>query len=47
MLDELAPVTGKAEPNLSLTLRPMEGYGLVRIERGERGRVTPKVMQDR
>jgi hypothetical protein len=25
----------------------MEGWGLVRFERGERGRITPKVMQDR
>jgi predicted transcriptional regulator len=25
----------------------MEGYGLVVLERGERGRITPKVMYDR
>ena len=25
----------------------MEGCGLVRLERGERGRVTPKLMHDR
>jgi hypothetical protein len=25
----------------------MEGYGLVRLERGERGRITPKGMHDR
>lgn len=25
----------------------MEGYGLVRLERGERGRIPPKVMHDR
>jgi predicted transcriptional regulator len=25
----------------------MEGYGLIRLERGERGRVTPKVTHDR
>jgi hypothetical protein len=25
----------------------MEGYGLVRLERGERGRITPRVMHDR
>jgi predicted transcriptional regulator len=36
-LDELARITGKA----------MEGYGLVRLERGERGRITPKVIYDR
>jgi predicted transcriptional regulator len=46
-LDELAQITGKAKSNLSRTLRTMEGYGLVRLERGERGRLTPKVMHDR
>ena len=25
----------------------MEGYDLVRLERGERGRITPKVLHDR
>lgn len=25
----------------------MEGYGLLRLERGEHGRITPKVMHDR
>jgi predicted transcriptional regulator len=25
----------------------MAGYGLVRLERGERGRITPKVTYDR
>lgn len=46
-LDELARITRKAESNLSRTLRTMESYGLVRLERGERGRITPKVMYDR
>jgi predicted transcriptional regulator len=46
-LDELASITGKAKSNLSRTLRTMEGYGLVRLERGERGRITPRVMHDR
>ena len=46
-LDELARITGKATSNLSRTLRTMEGYGLVRLERGERGRITPRVMHDR
>ena len=46
-LEELARITGKAKSNLSRTLRTMEGYGLVRLERGERGRITPKVMHDR
>ncbi|SJZ92656.1 Predicted transcriptional regulator [Enhydrobacter aerosaccus] len=43
-LDELCRITGKAKSNLSRTLRIMEGYGLVRLERG---RITPKVMHDR
>jgi len=46
-LDELAEMTGRAKSNLSRTLRTMEGYGLVRLERGERGRIVPKVVHDR
>jgi predicted transcriptional regulator len=46
-LDELARITGKAKSNLSRTLRTTEGYGLIRLERGERGRITPKVTHDR
>ncbi|MDE2516121.1 MAG: helix-turn-helix domain-containing protein [Rhodospirillales bacterium] len=46
-LDELARITGKAKSNLSRTLRTMEGYGLIRLERVERGRLTPRVMHDR
>ena len=46
-LDELASLTGRKKSNLSRTLRTMEGYGLVRLERGERGRIAPKVGYDR
>ena len=46
-IDKLARLTGKAKSNLSRTLRTMEGYGLVRLERGRRGRLTPKVTYDR
>lgn len=46
-LDELARITGKAKSNLSRTLRTMEAYGLVRLDKGERGRIAPKVMHDR
>ncbi len=46
-LDELSQITGKAKSNLSRTLRTMESYGLVRLERGERGRIKPKVIHDR
>jgi predicted transcriptional regulator len=46
-LDELAQITGRAKSNLSRTPKTMEGYGLVRPERGERGRIAPKVAHDR
>jgi predicted transcriptional regulator len=46
-LDELAQLTGRAKSNLSRTLKTMEGYGLVRLERGQRGRISPKVTHDR
>lgn len=46
-LDELSQITGRAKSNLSRTLKTMEGYGLIRLERGERGRVAPKVVHDR
>jgi predicted transcriptional regulator len=46
-LDELAQMTGRAKSNLSRTLRTMEGYGLVELQRGERGRLRPSVVYDR
>lgn len=46
-LDELARLTGRVKSNLSRTLRTLEAYGLVRLERGERGRIKPKVTHDR
>ncbi len=46
-LDELARLTGRAKSNLSRTLKTMAGYGLVRLDRGERGRITPRVTHDR
>ena len=46
-LKELAELSGRHVSNLSRTLRTMEGYGLVHLERGERGRITPRVMHDR
>ena len=46
-LDELARLTGRAKSNLSRTLKTMAGYGLVTLERGERGRLTPTVRADR
>lgn len=46
-LQELAERTGRAKSNLSRTLRTLESYGLVSLERGTRGRVTATVMHDR
>jgi predicted transcriptional regulator len=46
-LDELARITGRAKSNLSRTLKTMEGYGLVRLEQGPRGRIAPRVAYDR
>lgn len=46
-LEELAEITGRAKSNLSRTLRTMEQYGLVQLNRAERGRVVPRVVYDR
>lgn len=46
-LDELARITGRAKSNLSRTLKTMEGYGLVHLERDARGRLIPRVTHDR
>jgi predicted transcriptional regulator len=46
-IEELAQLTGRAKSNLSRTLKTMTGYGLIRLERGERGRIAPKVTYDR
>ena len=46
-LDELAALAGREVSNLSRTLKTMEAYGLVRLERGERGRIAPKVPHER
>ena len=40
---ELAERSGRARSNLSRTLHTMERYGLVRLEKGARGRVVPHV----
>jgi predicted transcriptional regulator len=46
-LDELAALTGRKKSNLSRTLKTMANYGLVQLERGQRGRIAAKVMHDR
>jgi predicted transcriptional regulator len=42
-LRELANRTGRKTSNLSRTLKTMEHYGFVRLNRGERGRIRPEV----
>lgn len=42
-LQELAIITGRTPGNLSRTLRTMERYGLVRLHKGERGKLRPEV----
>ncbi len=42
-IDALAAASGRAKSNLSRTLRTMERYGLVRLERGAGRKVKPSV----
>ncbi|GAV32794.1 MarR family protein [Roseomonas sp. TAS13] len=46
-LEELAKITGRATPNVSRTLKKMESFGLVRIEKGKGLKLIPKVIHDR
>jgi predicted transcriptional regulator len=46
-LDKLAQLSGRKKSNLSRTLKTMANYGLVRLERGPRGRIAAKVVHDR
>ncbi len=45
-LGELEALTGRRKSNLSRTLKTLESYGLVRLKRGERGRLIPEVPYD-
>lgn len=42
-LSALASATGRTPGNLSRTLRTMERYGIVKLQRGERGALKPEV----
>ena len=42
-IDALAGISGRAKSNLSRTLRTMEHYGLVRLEKGEGRKLKPVV----
>jgi predicted transcriptional regulator len=46
-LEELSQLSGRKKSNLSRTLKTMANYGLVRLDRGFRGRITPRVAHDR
>lgn len=46
-LEELSELTGRKKSNLSRTLKTMANYELVHLERGARGRIAAKVVQDR
>jgi len=42
-LSDLAELTGRKKSNLSRTLKTMERYGIVKLERKAQGRVVPRV----
>ncbi len=42
-LTELAVLTGRNKSNLSRTLKTMSRYGLVELDRGQRGKLIPHV----
>ncbi len=42
-LAELAELSGRAKSNLSRTLRTLEQYGLVHLEKDDKGRIAPRV----
>jgi predicted transcriptional regulator len=46
-LAQLAELTGRQKSNLSRTLKTMERYGFVKLARGPRGSIIPKVPYSR
>ncbi len=42
-LTDLAELTGRKKSNLSRTLKTMERYGIVKLERKDQGRVVPSI----
>jgi len=46
-LQALSDMTGRAVPSLSRTLRTMQRYGLVTLEKGTQGRIRPVVPYER
>lgn len=45
-IDELAKLSGREKSNLSRTLHTMQGYGIVELHKGERGRIAPRVIHE-
>src|SRR3546814_13831952 len=45
-LEELAQITGSATPNVSRTLKKMESFGLVRLEKGKGLKLVSQVIHD-
>ncbi|MCO5121979.1 MAG: winged helix-turn-helix transcriptional regulator [Burkholderiaceae bacterium] len=46
-LEELSGITGRAVSNLSRTMKTMESYGLIRLEKGRGRRLAPRIVHDR
>ena len=46
-VEELAKIAGRAQSNVSRTLKTMAGYGLIRMEKGRGLKLTPKLAYDR
>lgn len=46
-VEELAKISGRAQSNVSRTLKTMAGYGLIRMEKGRGLKLTPKLAYDR
>src|SRR3546814_11458404 len=44
-LEELAQITGRATPNVSRTLKKMESFGLVHMEKGKGLKLVAKVIR--
>ncbi len=40
--ESLTEISGRAKSNLSRTLHTLEEYGLVRLEKGQKGKIAPR-----
>lgn len=46
-LEDLAGMTGREKSNLSRTLKTLENYGIITLEKDARGRIKPRAIVDR